>query len=204
MHEHRTMSHALSCRCGTLKGIVGNASRANHCVCYCKDCQAFARFLGREAEILDAQGGTAVIQTFPANVSFTAGREALACMRLSERGLLRWYSSCCNTPVGNTLANYRVSFVSLIHSCLETTGQSVDHAFGPVRLRVNTKNATGAVQSSRVATISVLSRVAAALIGARLTGSYKHTPFFSGDTGSPVVTPTVLSRGEREKLTNAA
>jgi Family of unknown function (DUF6151) len=173
-------------------------------VCYCKDCQAFARFLGREGEILDAQGGTAVIQTLPANVTFTEGKEALACMRLSERGLLRWYASCCNTAVGNTLANYRVPFVSLIHSCLETTGQSLDDTFGPVRMRVNTKNAKGAVQSSPLGTISVMSRFVGTLISARLTGSYKHTPFFSGDTGSPVAIPKVLSRSEREKVTNAA
>ena len=204
MHERYSVNHPLRCRCGTLKGYIGNPLRANHCVCYCKDCQAFARFLGRETDILDAQGGTAVIQTVPANVTFTEGRGALACMRLSERGLMRWYAGCCNTPVGNTLANYRVSFVSLIHSCVDTTGQSLDDAFGPVRMRVNTKNAKGAVQSSPLGTISVLSRFVATLIGARLTGSYKRTPFFSVDTGVPVATPKVLTRGEREKVTNAA
>jgi hypothetical protein len=198
------MNFPLRCRCGTLRGFIDNPSRTNHCVCYCRDCQAFARFLGRAGEILDAQGGTAVIHTFPANVTFTQGLEALARMRLSERGLLRWYATCCNTPVGNTLANYRVSFVSLIHSCLETTGKSLDDAFGPVRMRVNTKSAKGAVKSSPMGTISVLSRFVAMLVSARLTGSYKHTPFFSGDTGSPVVTPRVLSRSEREEVTNAA
>ena len=107
-----------------------------------------------------------MIQTFPGNVTFTEGQAALACMRLSERGLLRWYTTCCNTPVGNTLANYRVSFVSLIHSCLDATGKSLDDAFGPVRMRVNTKSAKGAVKSSPLGTISVLSRFVAALIGA--------------------------------------
>jgi hypothetical protein len=202
MHEWRGMNHPLRCRCGTLKGFVGNPSRANHCVCYCKDCQAFARFLGRAADILDAQGGTAVIQTFPANVTFTEGQEALACMRLSERGLLRWYTTCCNTPIGNTLASYRVSFVSLIHSCVEAPGKSLDDAFGPVRMRVNTKNAKGAVKSDLLGTISVLSRFVAMLVSARLTGSYKRTPFFAPNTGAPVVTPRVLSRSEREQVTN--
>ena len=153
---------------------------------------------------MDAQGGTSVIQTFPGNVTFTEGQAALACMRLSERGLLRWYTTCCNTPIGNTLANYRVSFVSLIHSCLDTKGKSLDHAFGPVRLRVNTKNAKGAVKSSPLDTIVVLTGFVARLAAARLTGSYKHTPFFSGPTGAPIATPKVLSRGEREKVTNAA
>lgn len=172
-------------------------------MCYCRDCQAFARFLGRAADILDAQDGTAVIQTFPGNVTFTEGQAALACMRLSERGLLRWYTTCCNTPVGNTLANYRVSFVSLVHSCLDTPGESLNDAFGPVRLRVNTKSARGTVKSSPLDTILVLTGFVARLAAARVTGSYKHTPFFSGRTGTPIVTPKVLSRSEREKVSEA-
>jgi hypothetical protein len=42
-------------------------------VCYCADCQAFARFLKRENEILDERGGTSIIQTIPANVTFAEG-----------------------------------------------------------------------------------------------------------------------------------
>ncbi len=197
------MSHPLRCRCGTLKGYISYSSRTNHCACYCRDCQAFANFLGRAGEILDAQGGTEVIATPSANVIFTEGHAALACMRLSERGLMRWYTTCCNTPVGNTLANYRVSFITLIHSCLDANGKSLDGVFGPVRMRVGTKNAKGAVKSSAFGAISVILRLVAMLAGARLTGSYKRTPFFSGRTGAPVVTPKVLSRSEREKLTNA-
>jgi hypothetical protein len=91
------MNHPLQCRCGTLKGYVVHSAGVNRCVCYCSDCQAFAHFLGQPSEILDAQGGTDVIQTRPANVTFTQGQSALACMRLTERGLLRWYAACCNT-----------------------------------------------------------------------------------------------------------
>jgi hypothetical protein len=38
---------------------------------------------------------------------------------------------------------------------------------------------------------------------ARIDGSYKRTAFFSADTGAPIVTPTVLSQGERASLLNA-
>jgi hypothetical protein len=162
-------------------------------VCYCSDCQAFAHFLGRPSEILDAQGGTDVIQTRPANVTFTQGREALACMRLTEKGLLRWYTGCCNTPIGNTLSNFRVSFVGLVHSCLEGAGESLDDSFGPVRAYVNTKSAKGEVRSSSIATMSVILRFIAMVARARIDGSYKRTPFFSADTGIPIVTPTVFS-----------
>jgi len=67
-------------------------------------------------KILDAQGGTDVVQTRPANLTFTHGQDTLACMRLTPKGLLRWYAACCNTPIGNTVANYRMPFVGLVHS----------------------------------------------------------------------------------------
>lgn len=71
-------------------------------------------------------------------------------MRLSEKGLLRWYAKCCNTPIGNTLADYRISFIGLLHDCLTRTGESLDESFGPVRARSFTAAAHGNVVSIRV------------------------------------------------------
>jgi hypothetical protein len=34
-------------------------------------------------------------------------------MRLSDKGLLRWYARCCNTPIANTPANYKASFAGI-------------------------------------------------------------------------------------------
>jgi hypothetical protein len=197
------MTHPIQCRCGTLKGHVSPLQGANRCVCYCRDCQAFAHFLGRADEILDASGGTDVIQTRAANVVFIEGKEALACMRLTPNGLLRWYSMCCNTPVGNTLANSKVSFVGLVHNCLEGTGQTLDDSFGPVQAYVNTQSAKGGAKSSSLALVAVILRFMAIVLGSRLDGSYKRSPFFAADTGAPIVTPKVLSPGEREQLMSA-
>ena len=58
-------------------------------VCYCYDCQAFAHFLVKSEEILDDRGGSEVIQVLPSNVTLTEGVEALACVRLTAKGLLR-------------------------------------------------------------------------------------------------------------------
>lgn len=122
------MDHPLQCTCGTLKGTVSELRRVNRV----KDCQAFAHFLGRTPDILDAKGGTDVIQTLPANVTLTAGQDVLACMRLSEKGLLRWYTKCCNTPIGNTLVDYKISFIGLIHTCVDSSNRSLDESFGPL------------------------------------------------------------------------
>ncbi len=197
------MNHPLQCRCGTVKGYLSHTAGVNRCVCYCRDCQAFAHFLVKADEILDAQGGTDVVQTRPANLTFTQGQDALACMRLSPKGLLRWYAACCNTPIGNTVANYRVSFVGLVHSCLEGTGASLDESFGPVRARVNTKSAKGEVRSGSGGMISAILPFIVLVARPLIDGSYKRTPFFSADTGAPIVTPRVLSRSERDRVMSA-
>jgi len=51
--------------------------------------------------------------------------------------------------------------------------------------------------------ISVILPFIAIVARPRFDGSYKRTPFFSADTGAPIVTPKVLSRSERERLMSA-
>src|SRR5262245_65179137 len=69
----------LSCRCGEVRGLVTRVSpnTVNRVVCYCDDCQAFLHHLGR-AELLDAQGGTDIVQIAPGSLSFIQGKERLA------------------------------------------------------------------------------------------------------------------------------
>jgi hypothetical protein len=57
------MSHPLQCRCGTVKAVVNDPRSANRVICHCKDCQAFAHFLGRVNDVLDERGGSNVIRT---------------------------------------------------------------------------------------------------------------------------------------------
>jgi hypothetical protein len=194
------MNHPLRCRCGTLRGHVSHPERVSRGVCYCRDCQAFAHFLGSPADTLDEMGGTDVIATLPQYVTFTQGTEALTCMSLTYKGMLRWYASCCNTPIGNTPRDFRVSHVGLVHTCLEDPPRSLDDAFGPVRMRVNTKSAKGKPKAMTMSTIASVLRFMAGLIGARLNGSYRSTPFFAPDTGLPVAPPRVLTSDERERL----
>jgi Family of unknown function (DUF6151) len=190
------MEHPLQCRCGTVRGSIKEPHSANRAVCYCRDCQAFARFLGQENEILDAQGGTDVIQILPKNLTFTQGIEALACIRLSEKGLLRWYASCCNTPIGNTLANFKISFIGLIHNCLEHAGAPVSESFGPVRAWVNTQGAKGDPKPKVRGMGTVILWFVATVLRARLNGGYKQSAFFLKDKGTPIVRPRVLSSVE--------
>jgi len=104
----------VSCRCGEVRGVVANASprKVNRVVCYCDDCQAFAHQLGR-GDLLNAQGGTDIIQVAPASLTFVRGQHRIAGLRLSSKGLFRWHTTCCNTPVGNTLGP-AIPFVGIV------------------------------------------------------------------------------------------
>ena len=194
------MPHPIQCSCGSLRGTVDCSDGVNRCVCYCADCQAFARFLQRESEILDAAGGTDIMQTAPENMTFVAGLEHLACMRLTPDGLLRWYAACCNTPVGNTPPRFKIPFVGLIHTFVNPGGGSLDDRFGPVRMRVHPRHARGAEKPRSMGRWMGLSagvlRLASMILRARFTGGYRRTPFFDPATGAPVVVPKVLGPEE--------
>jgi hypothetical protein len=190
------VSHRLRCRCGTLTGYVSHPEQGRRGVCYCRDCQAYAHALARDNGILDAQGGTDVVATLQSNVSLTHGAEALACLSLTPNGLLRWYASCCNTAVGNTTRNYRMSYVGLVHTCLHDTTETLDDAFGPVRMRVNTKSARGPVNATPFGTMKAVAGLSRLLLQARVNGSFRRTPFFDPQ-GVPVALPRVLTRDER-------
>jgi hypothetical protein len=82
-----------------MRGVASNVSPSGgfHFVCYCKDCQAFARFLDR-SDVLDSAGGTDIFHMPPGRVKLTAGTDTLQCLRLSDQ-VLRWYTQCCRTPI---------------------------------------------------------------------------------------------------------
>jgi hypothetical protein len=188
----------LRCTCGTLGGIVrGVSARAgNRLVCYCDDCQSFAHFLGGAERILDEHGGTDIFQTSPARVAIAQGADRLACMQLRPGGLLRWYASCCRTPIGNTLATAKLPFVGLIHACTPAAaaGPARDDALGPSRGRVHVRFAKGdpaRLDGSRTA-LSLVARFAAVALAARLRGEHRRSPFFDARSGLPVVAPRVL------------
>ena len=196
------MSHKIQCSCGQFVGALKRSSHVNRCICYCKDCQAFAHFLDRAKDILDDAGGTDIIQTTPSNITLDKGVENLACVRLSASGLFRWYASCCNTPIGNTPANIKMSIIGLIHNCLKPVPCSFEEAFGPVRVYVHTRSAKGEVKPKQAGVASGIIRAVGMMLKARITGDYRNTPFFDAVTASPKATPTILSEQELEKLKN--
>ncbi|MED5617660.1 DUF6151 family protein [Ideonella sp. BN130291] len=187
------MKHALACRCGRVRGHVILPTIAARAVCYCKDCQAYARFLGQEAAVLDAQGGSDIVATMPSHLRFEQGLDALACLSLTPKGILRWYASCCATPIGNTPPDRKVHYVGLVHSCL---AKPLEPAFGPARVRLNTASATGPVQGTPVAMGLAILKLMRFMLPARFTARHRDNPFFEADSGRPIVARRVLTPAE--------
>ncbi len=195
--------HPLRCRCGKLRGTVANPRAANHAICYCKDCQAFIHYLGNVSDVLDARGGSEILQTLPRNLTFTEGLEQLACLRLTPKGLVRWYTRCCRTPIGNTLITPKWSFIGLLHSCLRSDSLSLEASFGPVRAWVHTDSAKGDPKPKARGIGTSIGWLLRTMVKARLNGDYRLTPLFRAHTGAPIVVPHVLSAEERTRVREA-
>jgi hypothetical protein len=192
---------SLRCRCGTVRGTARDVapSKVNHCFCYCDDCQAFAHFLGRADDVLDAHGGSEITQMSQANVALTAGIDKVAAMRLTQKGLIRWYADCCRTPIGNTLGTSAMPFIGVVHAFIDAPSA----ALGPIRGRGWAKSAKGgraAVPKDGLPDAVMVARVLAKLLRWRLRGDHKRSSFFDRESGKPLVEPRVLTAAEREDL----
>jgi hypothetical protein len=121
-------------------------------------------------------------------VHFDAGVEALACISLSPKGLLRWYAECCRTPIGNTPRDFKVPYVGLVHSCLGNA-HVLDAAFGSARMHLNNASATSDIPSTSLANVLGLMRLMTKVAPARLSGRYKVNPFFNPATQEPIRRP---------------
>ena len=191
----------LRCRCGEVRAVVRNPSpkTVNRVICYCDDCQAFAHRLGR-SDLLDVHGGTDVVQVAPASLTFVQGHDKIEAVRLSPKGLYRWYARCCNTPVGNTLTP-SVPFVGVVAQAFQADGQNPDALFGRPVGAILGKFAIGDVPAkTKKISFPLLLRALRLVLGWRLTGKPWPHPFFERGSGSPRYPVTVLSREQRDAL----
>jgi hypothetical protein len=197
------MNVPLRCRCNHVRGTASRVSPATglRFVCYCKDCQTFARFLGR-ADILDAAGGTDIFQMPPARVALTEGTDAIRCVALSEK-VLRWYADCCRTPIGNTAADPRFPIVAIIHSFMDhATSRPRDEVLGPPLCRIYERSAVGPLppDAPPPPSLGLFVRRTSKLIGWLVRGLNRPTPFFDERTKAPRAAPRALTDSERAAL----
>jgi hypothetical protein len=192
--------HPIQCKCGAIRGELEGTGTCNRVICYCTDCRAFARFLGKAPDVLDKQGGTEIVQVAQWRLRFLQGEDHLAAIRLSDKGMVRWYASCCGTPIGNTMANPKISFIGLIHSCLDQA--RINEDFGTNLAIVNADTALGSPKPKQRGLLGVVARFMWIVVTSRISGEYRKSPLFNA-SGLPRVDPTILSAEELGSLKSA-
>ncbi|MFO0562887.1 MAG: DUF6151 family protein [Polyangiales bacterium] len=199
---------SLQCRCATVRGTITDLApgRFQRVVCYCDDCQAFAQWIERNGgeRFTDSRAGSDVFQVWPAHVRITDGVEKLALLRLSEKGLLRWYTDCCKTPAGNMLANHRSPFVGIPTAFVRARdGQSLDSVIGAPSAYIQGKFAPGGCppHAHPSAPLGVITSSAKFLLRGLFAKKFSPSPYFDGD--APRVLARVLRRAERDALRTA-
>ena len=194
----------LRCRCGRMRGTASNVSPSAgvRFVCYCKDCQAFARFLDR-ADVLDLAGGTDIFHMPPGRVKLTAGTDALRCLRLSSK-VLRWYTDSCRTPIANTPAGPDFPVIGMVHSFMDHGADSCSRVevLGPPLCRLYERSAVGPLplNAPGLPSVGVFAGRASKMLGWWVRGLGRPTPFFDDRTKAPCAVPRALTQSERAAL----
>ena len=194
----------LRCQCGRMRGVASHVSPSSgfRFVCYCRDCQAFARFLDR-ADVLDPAGGTDIFHMPPARVKLTAGTDALRRLCVSGK-VLRWYSECCRTPIANTPARPGFPVIGVVHSFMDhaADGRSRDEVLGPPLCRIFERSAIGALPPNAPPppSVGLFARRGSKLLGWWMRGLARPTPFFDNRTKAPRAVPRALRENERAAL----
>lgn len=184
----------LQCQCGAVKGKVTDVSpkTGNRIICYCKDCRAFASHLDKAEQALDEAGGSEIYQIPPAKFQIDTGKEHVALLRLTPKGLNRWYCKCCNTPIGNTVGP-ELPFIGLVHTFI-AEGQNTDQLIGAATGNVNTSGATQDIPESSYkhrGELSVVLQIMRKLMWWKITG--QGSPNLLFENKRPIAKPEILS-----------
>jgi hypothetical protein len=195
----------LRCRCGHVRGVANEVApnAGFRFVCYCRDCQAFARFLERP-DVLDAAGGTDIFHMPAGRVKLTTGTDAVRCLHFSSK-VFRWYTDCCRTPIGNT-AGPRFPVVGLIHAFMspDADGHTRDEVLGPPLCRIFEGSAVGPLPPNAPPprSLGLVALRVPTLLGWWLLGLGRPNPFFDDQTNAPFSVPRAFTTSERAALGN--
>ncbi|MGK0367846.1 MAG: hypothetical protein ACI9QD_000985 [Thermoproteota archaeon] len=195
----------LKCNCGKVQGIAKEISpkTGNHIVCMCDDCQAFAHYLDKGNEVLDENGGSHLFQITPRQIAITSGREHLRCMKMSPKGLKRWYTECCKMPIANTLG-FKISFVGFFVDFIDfkSANTTKGELLGPVICSGMSKFGKGKLpdNSHEKFPLHLMFKMAKTIFFGSFTKSYLPNTFFNKDTGLAMTEELVISKKQRMLL----
>ncbi len=165
-----------SCRCGQVEIAAEiDPTGDSRLVCYCASCREFAEQTGA-SDTVDQWGGVDLYQTAVERVDIVKGADMLRWTRLTPKGPLRWFATCCGAPVANTLPTRQIPFVTLMSGGFETPG-----GLPSIVGRVNLKGATSFVEADIGAPKKAIRAFFKRALKSRLGGGYKRNPFFDSN-----------------------
>ncbi len=129
-------------------------------------------------------------------ITFETGLDRVGLLRLTPRGLMRWYATCCGAPLFNTLASRRQKAAGVAVARLDDPGR-----LPPARIRLFRRDAAGKVRTEgggRMAA-GIFTRMAAAA----LSGRWRDNPFFD-KAGRPIAPARIPAPDERAALRDHA
>jgi hypothetical protein len=169
----------IQCECGQFKAEIKNFPKETpgRVGCYCDDCQMYAAYLNR-TDILDSAGCTEIVPNYPLNISIIQGQDVLKCVRLYEKGMFRWSTTCCNTPIGNTRPKHPwMGLHAIVFN--QKNKSDLGDTLGPIKSRVMGKFAKGAPAKGTPDNLDfkAIRTVMPFLLKGFLLGKSKSSPF---------------------------
>lgn len=190
----------FECSCGSVCGAIERATpdHGDHVVCHCSDCQALAKYLGQADRILDQHGGTALYQSRCARLRFRSGKGLMAGLHLTDGKTLRWYASCCDTPMFNTYENGRIPYITtLLANCDDAGRARLGKPLGHLFLH----EAKGDVSGLRPLSMGrLMRRFFVRMLKDIVSGDRRRNPLFDHETFEPVAKPHRLTADERNAI----
>lgn len=187
----------ISCVCGEFSAVLHDVGpeEGTRLVCYCNDCRDFVRVLGRP-ELLDEYGGNSVYHTRVGKLEIIAGAEKLATLNMTNKPLLRWYSTCCQTPLFNTSDKAKPPFLSVNIGVVDR--DEANKLLGPAQGRFSAKLAKQDLPAGQDRSVIWLAaRVIPRLLRDTLSGAWKKFPLFDAETRKPIAASRKVTLEER-------
>lgn len=191
----------IQCDCGKFRAELTQFPKntPGRLICYCDDCQGFLQYIKR-TDLLNENGGTEIIPAYPADIKMIAGKDVVRCVRLHAKGMYRFFTSCCHTPIANT--DPTRAWAGINRRMYITKDPSrLDRELGPVKSSIMGKYAKGTPPAGTPQTFDFKGMVTVLpfIIKGKILGKSKHSPFF--DKGEAIAVPKILTVEERSQIT---
>jgi len=191
---------SFRCRCGEVTGKLRDIRTlpGDHLVCHCSDCIAFLRYCAPEqaSTLVD---GVQLFLTRVSRMAITSGKVNLACVHLTNKPMLRWYSKCCRTPLFHTVHSGWYPFVTIHVASLEPDRRA--GAIGKPRGHTFVSNVPLAQRDFRtVSRASIKARFIVGMWKDLLSGDFRRAELFNSASLRPIIEPKRLSPSERAEL----